>query len=140
MFSKKVQNLYTLRFLAHFSALIPSLNPYNYAITLSIKDLDSLKDIASNESWVPADQLNPSGYGGLFFECGCGEKHILATTPYVMCATPVKFLTQCDNGITTLVRVKGIFSKTCHSEWFCKSILMGRFRFMGKLDEPLGKF
>jgi hypothetical protein len=92
-----------------------------------IKDLDSLEDIASNESWVPADKLNPSGYGGLSFECGCGEKHTLATTPYVMCATPVKFLTQCTNGITTLVRVKGIFSQTCHSEWFCKSALMDKY-------------
>ena len=90
-----------------------------------IKDLESLDDITSKESWVPAHFMDPTGYGQLYFECGCGERHVLSVTPYVMCAKPVKFLTQCENGITTLVRVKGIFRQTCYSEWYCETKLMG---------------
>ena len=92
-----------------------------------ITDIKTLTEIANQESWVPPERLDPTGYGGLDFECGCGQSHVLSLTPYVVCATPVKFLTKCKKGICTLVRVKGIFSQSCESQWSCKSSLMDKY-------------
>ena len=98
-----------------------------------IKDLKSLEETVDKENWSSYGAASPT-YGALTFECGCGNEHVLEETTHVTCAFPVKFLFQCSNGITTLVRVKGIFKQKSYSEWFCKSSLFDKFNKMKPIN------
>tara|TARA_B100000787_G_C16084821_1_gene246158 strand:+ start:382 stop:690 length:309 start_codon:yes stop_codon:yes gene_type:complete len=73
---------------------------------------------------MPASVMSTSGYGNLDFECGCGNRHRVNGHDVKQIASfrPVKILFKCSTHYTK-VRIKGIFSQTCVSEWACKNSL-----------------
>ena len=102
-----------------------------------ITGIKTLTEIADEESWVPSDRLDTAGYGNIDFECGCGKRHVLSLTPFIHCATPVKFVTVCSKNICTLVRVKGIFSQSCESQWSCKRSLFEKYLTSIQMGEAI---
>jgi len=68
--------------------------------------------------WMSAD------YKSMYYDCACGQEHLLASTQYVLCAKgPTRFFFICENAICTLVSVKGFFKKVSAEQWFADSSL-----------------
>ena len=83
-----------------------------------INTVELLIAALDKETIGPPDTMTPS-YGALYFDCGCGESHILEETHHFLCAIPIKFFFLCDNNVVTLVRVKGMIFQKSVEEWFC---------------------
>ena len=80
----------------------------------------------SQEKLLPSDSLS-TDYGNLYWECAKGGKHLVnddmlshsyTGADVVFCARPTKFLLTCNHSLVTLVRIEGILSQTCISEWY----------------------
>jgi hypothetical protein len=87
-----------------------------------IETEEEFRKIITEETPMPASIMSTSGYGNLVFECGCGQTHRV-NDPYIQKIAsfrPVKILFKCSTHYTK-VRIKGIFSQTCISEWTCKN-------------------
>jgi len=81
----------------------------------------------SEETPMPASVMDTAGYANLGFECGCGEWHGVNDPSIQQIASfkPVKILFKCSTHYTK-VRIKGIFSQSCESEWTCKNSLVAK--------------
>lgn len=87
-----------------------------------IKTVDELMSAFTEDTLMPAGVMKTEGYGSLGFECGCGEFHGVNAYDVQQIASfrPVKILFKCSTHYTK-VRIKGIFSQTCISEWTCEN-------------------
>ena len=74
---------------------------------------------------MPASVMKTGGYLDLSFECGCGQRHGVNDPAVQQIASfrPVKILFKCNTHYTK-VRIKGIFKRTCISEWTCPNKLV----------------
>lgn len=73
----------------------------------------------------PISAFNLAGYGNLYFECGCGTKHLVNHGAVaIMAAHPVSVLFRCINGFYSMVRIKGLFSQKAITEWYCEASLL----------------
>ena len=86
----------------------------------SLKVFTELRTMLLKDELGPRAAMTPD-YKNLYYDCGCGEQHILSQTKHVLCAKPVKFFFICDNNICSLVRVKGFFRQTSQTEWYVES-------------------
>ena len=95
----------------------------------------------NNGELVPTGYMSPD-YKTLYYDCACGQKHILASTKYVLCAKgPVRFFFICGNSICTLVSVKGFFKQASAEEWFVdSSIFLDAFARFVASDERCSIF
>ena len=77
------------------------------------------------EQAMPASVMKTGGYSDLSFECGCGLSHGVNDSAVQQIASfrPVKILFKCKTHYTK-VRIKGIFKRTCISEWACPNKLV----------------
>jgi hypothetical protein len=84
------------------------------------------REISDIKKVLPASHLNLQGYGGLAFQCGCKEAHLVngmdGAKP-LFTTLPVKVLFNCPNGYVAFVHIKGLFSQKAVSIWSCKEEL-----------------
>ena len=82
----------------------------------------------TEDTHMPAGVMKTEGYGNLGFECGCGELHAVNgyNVQQIASFRPIKILFKCSTHYTK-VRIKGIFSQTCISEWTCKNSIASDF-------------
>lgn len=87
-----------------------------------INTAQELVNAFTEDTPMPAGVMKTEGYGNLGFECGCGETHGVNSYDVQQIASfrPVKILFKCSSHYTK-VRIKGIFSQSCISEWTCKN-------------------
>jgi len=87
-----------------------------------IKTVDELMSAFTEDTPMPAGVMKTEGYGSLGFECGCGQFHGVNAYDVQQIASfrPVKILFKCSSHYTK-VRIKGIFTQTCISEWTCEN-------------------
>ena len=87
----------------------------------SLDVFTQLRIMFNNGELVPTSYMSPD-YKILYYDCACGQKHLLASTQYVLCAKgPIRFFFICENSICTLVSVKGFFKQASAVEWFVDS-------------------
>ena len=84
------------------------------------------REMSDIKKILPASHLNLQGYGGLAFQCGCKEAHLVngmdGAKP-IFTTLPVKVLFKCPNGYATFIRIKGLFTSKAVSIWSCKEEL-----------------
>ena len=87
-----------------------------------IKTAQELLEAFTEDTPMPAGVMKTEGYGSLGFECGCGQFHGVNAYDVQQIASfrPVKILFKCSSHYTK-VRIKGIFTQTCISEWTCEN-------------------
>tara|TARA_B100000953_G_scaffold285702_1_gene266557 strand:+ start:165 stop:500 length:336 start_codon:yes stop_codon:yes gene_type:complete len=90
-----------------------------------IEDVEELIDSYTGDMWFDKETntYSSSDYKHLYYDCGCGEPHVLRDTEYNLIARPVKFIFECSNGYMTAVRVKGILFQKSIELWSCKADL-----------------
>ena len=93
---------------------------------MKIQDIAAFNIAMHPENIVPVQAFDLSGYGNLYFECGCGERHLLNGYQVigVVGATPVKVLFRCINEIYSFVHIKGIFRQKANTLWYCDASLL----------------
>ena len=93
-----------------------------------IKTVKELMSAFTEDTPMPAGVMKTGGYGNLGFECGCGQWHEVNGYDVDQIASyrPVKFLFKCSTHYTK-VRIKGIFSQSCISEWTCENLIAADF-------------
>lgn len=93
-----------------------------------IKTVDELMSAFTKDTPMSAGVMKTEGYRNLGFECGCGEFHGVNSydVQQVVSFRPVKILFKCSTHYTK-VRIKGIFSQTCISEWTCENSIGADF-------------
>ena len=89
-----------------------------------IENEDEYLTAIQEDQPMPASVMSTGGYSDLDFECGCGSRHGVNSHEVQQIASfrPVKILFKCKTHYTK-VRIKGIFSQSCVSEWTCKNSL-----------------
>lgn len=92
-----------------------------------LKNKEECLEAIQEDAAMPASVMSTGGYGNLGFECGCGIMHGVngSDVRQVLSFRPVKILFRCDTHYTK-VRIKGIFSQTCVSEWSVKNVLFDK--------------
>ena len=107
----------------------------------SLEVFSQLRIMFNNGELVPTSYMSPD-YKALYYDCGCGQQHLLASTQYVLCAKgPIRFFFICENAICTLVSVKGFFKQASAEEWFVdSSIFLDAFSRFVASDERCGVF
>lgn len=88
----------------------------------SITTVEALSEQFSSEQMMPPETLVTNGYGGLIFECGCGDTHGVneSQVEVVGCFHPVGFLFKCSSHYTR-VNIKGWFKQRCESIYTIKN-------------------
>ena len=90
-----------------------------------ITDLAQLNMHLHKKKIGPISAFDLSGYGNLYFECGCGQKHLVNHGAVaIMAAHPVSILYRCLNSFYSMVCIKGWFSQTAFTEWYCEAKLL----------------
>ena len=87
-----------------------------------LNTVEEMMEAFTEDAPMPASVMKTEGYGNLGFECGCGEWHGVNSYDVQQIASyrPVKILFKCSTHYTK-VRIKGIFTQSCISEWTCKN-------------------
>ena len=93
-----------------------------------IESIDEVLEEMSRDQPMPSGVMDTTGYGPLIFECGCGEYHGVNDPSVEQIASfrPVKILFKCKSHYTK-VRIKGILTQKCISEWTCLNKLLADF-------------
>ena len=95
---------------------------------MKIEELASFNIAMHPENLVPVHAFDLSGYGNLYFECGCGERHLVNGHQVIgiVGATPVKVLFRCVNEVYSFVQIKGLFRQKAITLWYCNEDLLER--------------
>lgn len=93
-----------------------------------INTAEEMLEAFMEDTPMPANVFKTGGYGALEFECGCGQSHGVNSynVQQIAAFRPIKILFKCSSHYTK-VRIKGIFSQTCISEWTCKNSIAADF-------------
>ena len=93
-----------------------------------IETVDGVMEEMRKDQPMPPHVMKTEGYSDLEFECGCGMSHGVNDPSVEKIASfrPIKILFKCKSHYTK-VRIKGVFSQTCISEWTCQNKLLRSF-------------
>jgi hypothetical protein len=90
-----------------------------------INDLAQLNMCLHEKKIGPVSAFDLTGYGNLYFECGCGKKHLVNHGALaIMAAHPVSVLYRCLGGFYSMVRIKGWITQKAITEWYCEAELL----------------
>lgn len=93
-----------------------------------------LEALMQRQRVLKKEAMSPN-FEGIYFSCGCGQRHPAQATPHVACGKLNEFFYQCSNGFVTLVKYKGIFRVKPEERWTCpKEIFWGLFSGVKELD------